>query len=66
MRNTNPKIKGMNGFIRDSRTGAILNTNKEEIRNFQALRASEDRLNTVEEDIKEIKYLLRKLLGESK
>lgn len=69
------KVEGHTNLIRDSRTGAILNTNTTEIERARKLKqVSEERqehINSLTEDVKglkedmyQIKELLFKLAGE--
>lgn len=52
------KIKGLNNMIRDATTGAVLNTDLEEIKRFQHQRATDERLNKLESKLNRILYLL--------
>jgi predicted transcriptional regulator len=69
------KVKGHNNLVRDSRTGAILNTNKSEIQNARnqsrIQRERQDHIHSLTEDVKglkndmrQIKELLMSLSGE--
>jgi predicted transcriptional regulator len=69
------KVKGHNNLVRDSRTGAILNTNKSEIQNARnqsrVQRERQDHIHSLTEDVKglkndmrQIKELLMSLSGE--
>tara|TARA_B100000497_G_scaffold13754_1_gene15789 strand:+ start:1857 stop:2090 length:234 start_codon:yes stop_codon:yes gene_type:complete len=73
--NSHVKVKGHNNLVRDSRTGAILNTNKSEIQNARnqsrVQRERQDHINSLTEDVKglkddmrQIKELLMSLSGE--
>lgn len=58
MRIDRSKIRGSNNLVRDEKTGAILNTNREEIARFQRERAMENRLNILEKRVQELESLL--------
>jgi predicted transcriptional regulator len=69
------KVKGHANLVRDSRTGAILNTNKSEIQNARnqsrIQRERQDHINSLTEEVKglkddmrQIKELLMSLSGE--
>jgi len=73
--NKHLKVKGHNNLVRDSRTGAILNTNKSEIQNARnqsrVQRERQDHIHSLTEDVKglkddmrQIKELLMSLSGE--
>lgn len=73
--NNHLKVKGHNNLVRDSRTGAILNTNKSEIQNARnqsrIQRERQDHINSLTEEVKglkddmrQIKELLMSLSGE--
>lgn len=73
--NSHLKVKGHNNLVRDSRTGAILNTNKSEIQNARnqsrVQRERQDHINSLTEEVKglkddmrQIKELLMSLSGE--
>jgi predicted transcriptional regulator len=73
--NKHLKVKGHNNLVRDSRTGAILNTNKSEIQNARnqsrIQRERQDHINSLTEEVKglkddmrQIKELLMSLSGE--
>ena len=73
--NKHLKVEGHSNLVRDSRTGAILNTNKSEIENARNRdRIHRERQNQIEsltkdvkglkEDMNQIKELLFKLAGE--
>ena len=64
MKNKRAKIKGHSHLIRHPLSGAILNTNKEEIARFQRERDMETRLNTIEEKMDMILDFFEKRLGE--
>ena len=66
------KVEGYNDLVRDSETGAIINTNKTEYEKYIAQRDSrnkenskienlEDEMNNIKNDLNEIKELLRGL-----
>lgn len=72
--NKHLKVKGHSNLVRDSRTGAILNTNKSEIQNARKRdRIHQERQDQIEsltkdvkglkEDMSQIKDLLLKLAG---
>ena len=60
------KIENHRGFVRDNSIGAILNTNKQEILHFQEIRAKEERLNTIEKELSEMKKLIEQLISMEK
>lgn len=73
--NSHVKVKGHANLVRDSRTGAILNTNKSEIQNARnqsrIQRERQDHINSLTEevrglkdDMRQIKELLMSLSGE--
>jgi cell shape-determining protein MreC len=73
--NSHVKVKGHANLVRDSRTGAILNTNKSEIQNARnqsrVQRERQDHINSLTEEVKglkddmrQIKELLMSLSGE--
>ena len=73
--NSHVKVKGHANLVRDSRTGAILNTNKSEIQNARnqsrIQRERQDHINSLTEEVKglkddmrQIKELLMSLSGE--
>lgn len=53
------KVEGHNNLVRDSRTGAILNTNKSEIENArkrkQINQERHQHINSLTEEVKELK-----------
>lgn len=73
--NSHVKVKGHANLVRDSRTGAILNTNKSEIQNARnqsrIQRERQEHINSLTEEVKglkddmrQIKELLMSLSGE--
>lgn len=73
--NSHVKVKGHANLVRDSRTGAILNTNKSEIQNARnqsrIQQERQDHINSLTEevrglkdDMRQIKELLMSLSGE--
>lgn len=73
--NSHVKVKGHANLVRDSRTGAILNTNKSEIQNARnqsrIQQERQDHINSLTEEVKglkddmrQIKELLMSLSGE--
>jgi len=73
--NSHVKVQGHSNLVRDSRTGAILNTNKSEIQNARnqsiVQRERQDHIRSLTEDVKglkddmrQIKELLMSLSGE--
>ncbi len=60
------KVEGHKGYIRDKSSGAILNTNKEEIeaaRKRKAERLSKDReLSDLKDEVSDIKKMLTKIV----
>lgn len=70
------KVEGHKHLVKDTRTGIILNTNVDEMETYNSKKASfraarlaektinttEERLDAVESDMKEIKQLLRTLI----
>jgi cell shape-determining protein MreC len=73
--NSHVKVTGHANLVRDSRTGAILNTNKSEIQNARnqsrVQRERQDHINSLTEEVKglkddmrQIKELLMSLSGE--
>jgi hypothetical protein len=61
------KVEGHSDLVRDSSTGAILNTNKEEYEAYlaqvEARKSQEARINKLESDLDEIKGLLKQLIN---
>ena len=66
-------VKGHTNLVRDSRTGAILNTNKNEIQRSRKLKAVQqekeqnitrlyEEVDTLRDDVKQIKDLLFRLV----
>lgn len=59
-------VKGHPGFVRDKSSGAILNINSNEIslarKRKNAWRKEQERVDNLEQDMKEIKTLLHKIL----
>lgn len=73
--NSHVKVKGHANLVRDSRTGAILNTNKSEIQNARnqsrIQQERQEHINSLTEEVKglkddmrQIKELLMSLSGE--
>lgn len=65
------KVKNSDGLVRDSRSGAILNTNLDSVRLYKSKKSELNKvndlttkINSLESDIKEIKNLLTSLMGE--
>ncbi len=60
------KIEGHKGFVRDKRSGAIINTNKEEIeaaRRRKAERLNKDKeLSDLKDEVSDIKKMLTKIV----
>tara|TARA_B100000965_G_C19587052_1_gene756223 strand:- start:1239 stop:1448 length:210 start_codon:yes stop_codon:yes gene_type:complete len=60
------KVEGHKGYIRDKSSGAILNTNKEEIeaaKKRKAERLSKDReLSDLKDEVSDIKKMLTKIV----
>ena len=57
------KVEGHEGFVRDIETGAIINTVPQKRKSFSnEFKNVVDDLNTLKEEISEIKTLLKKLL----
>lgn len=74
--NRHLKVEGHSNLVRDSRTGAILNTNKSEIENARkqsrAVQQRQDHINSLTEevrglkdDMRQIKELLMNLSGDT-
>lgn len=74
--NNHLKVKGHSNLVRDSRTGAILNTNKSEIQNARKrdkiYQERQDQIESLKKDVKglkedmsQIKDLLLKLAGDA-
>lgn len=74
--NKHLKVKGHSNLVRDSRTGAILNTNKSEIQNARKrdkiYQERQDQIESLKKDVKglkedmsQIKDLLLKLAGDA-
>ena len=73
--NRHLKVEGHSNLVRDSRTGAILNTNKSEIQNARNrdgihqertdhIESLTEEVKGLKEDMSQIKDLLFKLAGE--
>ena len=60
------KIEGHKGFVRDKRSGAIINTNKEEIeaaKKRKADRLNKDKeLSDLKDEVSDIKKMLTKIV----
>jgi predicted transcriptional regulator len=57
------KVEGHENLFRDSYTGAIVNTDKPSPRNFsKQFSTAIDDINTLKEEISEIKQLLREIV----
>ena len=60
------KVEGHEGYVRDERSGAILNTNKEEIeaaKKRKADRLSRDKeLSDLKDEVSDIKEMLTKIV----
>lgn len=60
------KVKGHTGFVRDKNTGAVLNINTNEISRAIKRKAQRqeqiEELETLKQDVSDIKVLLNKLL----
>ena len=60
------KIEGHKGFVRDKKSGAIINTNKEEIeaaRKRKAERLNKDKeLSDLKDEVSDIKKMLTKIV----
>ena len=60
------KIEGHRGFVRDKRSGAIINTNKEEIeaaKKRKADRLNKDKeLSDLKDEVSDIKKMLTKIV----
>lgn len=70
MSNDYIKVKGVAGLVRDPHSNAILNTDpavlmkrKQKMIAEQKEKALEDKINSLEKDLSEIKDLLRKLVS---
>lgn len=74
--NRHLKVEGHSNLVRDSRTGAILNTNKSEIENARkqsrVVQQRQDHINSLTEevrglkdDMRQIKELLMNLSGDT-
>jgi len=57
------KVQGHENLVRDTETGAIINTDKPAPRNFsRTFNNAIDDINTLKEEISEIKQLLREIV----
>jgi len=60
------KIEGHKGFVRDKRSGAIINTNREEIeaaKKRKAERLNKDKeLDNLKDEVSDIKKMLTKII----
>ena len=60
------KIEGHNGYVRDKKSGAVLNTNKSEIeaakKRKQQRATKEQELNNLKNEVSDIKIMLTKLI----
>jgi len=57
------KVEGHENLVRDTETGAIINTDKPAPRNFsRTFNNAIDDINTLKEEISEIKQLLREIV----
>lgn len=68
MRPKRAKIRENTSLVRHPKSGAVLNTNKEEIARFQRERALENRLNKLEKDYNSLLEILKEngILGDHK
>ena len=61
------KVEGHDDLERDLNSGGLVNTNREAYESFlkrqKETQSKENRLNTIENDISELKELLRELLN---
>jgi hypothetical protein len=75
--NTHQRVEGHSNLVRDRRTGAILNTNKTEIERARKLRTVQqekeqhiirltNEVDTLRDDVTQIKELLFRLLEDKK
>ena len=75
--NTHQRVEGHSNLVRDRRTGAILNTNKTEIERSRKLRTVQqekeqhiicltNEVDTLRDDVTQIKELLFRLLEDKK
>jgi len=60
------KIEGHNGYVRDKKSGAVLNTNKSEIeaakKRKQQRATKEQELDNLKNEVSDIKIMLTKLI----
>tara|TARA_B000000532_G_C18516659_1_gene255482 strand:+ start:194 stop:403 length:210 start_codon:yes stop_codon:yes gene_type:complete len=60
------KIEGHNGYVRDKKSGAILNTNKSEIeaakKRKQQRATKEQELDNLKNEVSDIKIMLTKII----
>ena len=60
------KIEGHNGYVRDKKSGAVLNTNKSEIeaakKRKQQRATKEQELNNLKNEVSDIKIMLTKII----
>ena len=61
------KIKDEDGLVRDTETNAVLNSSLSSLENYKArremMRKKENEIESLKEDVKEIKQLLKELIG---
>ena len=60
------KIEGHNGYVRDKKSGAVLNTNKSEIeaakKRKQQRATKEQQLDNLKNEVSDIKIMLTKII----
>lgn len=60
------KIENLPGFVKNTETGVILNTNRDEIKaaklRKKAMQEKNNRIDSLESEVKEVKDLLYKVL----
>jgi len=61
------KIKDEDGLVRDTNSNAVLNSSLSSLENYKArremLRKKDNEIESLKEDVKEIKQLLKELIG---
>lgn len=59
------KVKDQPNLVRDSGSKAIINTNEDELRAYKLKRERDRKVDRLENDVQEIKQMLKKLLEQN-
>jgi len=63
---SNIRVEGEDYLVRDTTSNAIINTNKSEYDRYVEKARQKNKINKIEEELKDIKFLLNKLLEKGK